>query len=231
MSDQGRTTTAAPALVLPLGGTEPGWSPADVTPYGPGYCRYVPGKGLLKVGYESRQYRWWLQTGPAKGIPGRAGLAGPREAMRDADRLTGLRAAGMFEKLTVDELRALYRELVQAYPGYGPELASVRDDVFGQLEIAALNPAYNGPDPVLFAQAVRLAFTGAVTQALRASPNSPCRGALTGAALQAIEAGPSAGAGRLVPPGPVRHGGTAGSPRPGDAAATTAQRTRPGAGR
>ena len=60
----------------------PGWFPARITPYGPGYSRYVPGKGVLRVGYEHRQYRWWLPAGT-----GRGGFATGRQAMRDADRL------------------------------------------------------------------------------------------------------------------------------------------------
>jgi len=63
----------------------PGWFPARITPYGPGYSRYVPGKGMLQVGYENRQYRWWLPAGP-----GRDGFATGRQAMRDADRLAGM---------------------------------------------------------------------------------------------------------------------------------------------
>ena len=179
------TVTPAPALLH--GGTEPGWSPASVTPYGPGYCRYVPGQGMLKVGYESRQYRWWLLTGPAKARPGRDGFADPREAMRDADRLTAMLAPGMFEALTIDELRALYRELVQAYPEYHSgttntgrwyeELASVRDDVFGQMEIAALDPAYRaGPAVVRPGRAAgvyRRTRAGAEGKPERSVP--PCR--------------------------------------------------------
>ena len=154
---------------LHAGAAEPGWSAADTTSYGPGYCRYVPGKGMLKVGYDRHQYRWWLQTGPGKAMDGRDGFTDPREAMQDADRLTAMLVPGMFDALTTDELMALYRELVQAYPH--AELASVRDDVFGQMEIAALDRRYNGPDPLLFAQAAQLAFSGALAQAMRASMN------------------------------------------------------------
>ena len=83
----------------------PGWLPARITPYGPGYSRDVPGKGVLQVGYENRQYRWWLQIGPAKAMPGRGGFARGREAMRDADRLAGMPAPGMAAAVTAGELR------------------------------------------------------------------------------------------------------------------------------
>ena len=65
---------------------EPGWSTARITPYGPGYSRYVPGKGTLHVCYEKGQYRWSLQTDAAEATTGQDGFARGREAMQAADR-------------------------------------------------------------------------------------------------------------------------------------------------
>ena len=65
---------------------EPGWSPARITPYGPGYSRCAPGKGMVQVYYENGQYRWRLHTGPAEAMPGQGGFARGRDAMRAADR-------------------------------------------------------------------------------------------------------------------------------------------------
>jgi hypothetical protein len=64
---------------------EPGWSPTRITPYGPGYSRYVPGKGMLQVRYGNGQYRWSLQTDAAAAMTGQDGFARGREAMRAAD--------------------------------------------------------------------------------------------------------------------------------------------------
>jgi hypothetical protein len=64
---------------------EPGWSPARIPPYGPGYSRDVPGKGTLQVCHEHGQYRWSLQTDAAEATPGQDGFATGREAMRAAD--------------------------------------------------------------------------------------------------------------------------------------------------
>lgn len=74
---------------------EPGWSPARIAPYGPGYSRCIPGMGMLLVCFENGQYRWWLQTGPAEAMPGQDGFARGRAAMLAADRLTGGPAPGM----------------------------------------------------------------------------------------------------------------------------------------
>jgi hypothetical protein len=68
---------------------EPGWSPARIAPYGPGYSRDVPGKGTLQVCYEKGQYRWWLQTDAGEAMPGQGGFARGREAMQAADRSVG----------------------------------------------------------------------------------------------------------------------------------------------
>ena len=152
----------------------PGWFPARITPYGPGYSRYVPGKGILQVGYEHGQYRWWLPAGP-----GRDGFATGRQAMRDADRLAEMLPPGMFAALDAGELMALYRELTQAHPRRGTatsgtgeweaKLTSMRTEVPGQLEIAALDAAYTGPGPLRFALAAQMTSAGAVGQSMRAS--------------------------------------------------------------
>jgi len=159
------------------------WFPAEVTPYGPGWRCYAPGKGLINVGYQGGGYRWWLQTGPARGMEGRAGFADPHDAMQDAARVTDRLAPGMFAALTRDELFALYRELAQAYPQHPggsragerwyTELSGVSGEVFRQMEIMALDPQYSGPQPLEFAQATRLAFTGAALQAMATSRNRP----------------------------------------------------------
>ena len=155
----------------------PGWFAARITPHGPGYSRYVPGEGMLQVGYENRQYCWWLQTGPDWARPGHGGFATGREAMRSADRHAGMLPPRMFGALNVDELMALYGELTQARPRRGAsgtgeweaELAWVRTEVFGQLMIAAADPAYTGPDPWGFAVAAEIASARAVEQTMRAS--------------------------------------------------------------
>ena len=186
----------------------PGWFPARITPYGPGYIRYVTGKGMLQVGYEHRQYRWWLPAGP-----GRDGFATGRQAMRDADRLAEMLPPGMFAALDAGELLALYRELTQAHPRRGTDtsgtgeweakLASMRTEVPGQLEIAALDAAYTGPGPLRFALAAQMTSAGAVDQAMRASQDRHrelLEGAATGQAIRA-SCRPARPAGAAVIPG------------------------------
>lgn len=159
------------------------WTSMPAGPHGPGWRCYVRDTGMLLVVRQGNGYRWWLQTGPSKAMPGRGGFADPGDAMDDAARSAGGLAPRMFAGLTRDELLALYRQLARAYPqhrdgsGVGDrwhrELEDVRAEVFRQMEITALDPFYIGPQPAAFAQAARLASFGAVTRAELASPQRP----------------------------------------------------------
>jgi hypothetical protein len=190
----------------------PGWFAARITSHGPGYNRYIPGKGMLQVGHENRQYRWWLQTGPDRARPGHGGFAIGRQAMRDADRHADLLPPGTFGALNADELMALYRELTQARPRQGTnetgewaaELASVRTEVFGQLMIAAVDPAYAAPVPWGFAVAAEITSAGAVEQTMTASQDRHRELREVPPTDQAIRA--AAPAPRTRPAGPVPGG-------------------------
>jgi hypothetical protein len=159
------------------------WNSVPESPHGPGWRCYVPGTGMLRVVRQDDGYRWWLQTGPDRALPGRGGFVDPGSAMQDAARVAGGLAPRMFAGLARDELLALYRQLARAYPqhrdgsGAGDrwyrELEEARSEVFRQMEITALDPYYIGPQPAAFAEAARLASFGAVSRAEMASPQRP----------------------------------------------------------
>ena len=170
------TTPARPATDDDL---EPGWSRDDPNPYGPGYQRHVPGKGIVRVvarsGYE---YAWYLSTtSRSEGLSWpQEGFPHPRDAMRDADHQVARMPLRMFERLTPGEAQELYRRLARAYDWgrYRPEetsLAQVRGELLEQMKIQATDPSYYGPDPHEFHHAVRAASSGAAEQAMRTSPH------------------------------------------------------------
>lgn len=167
---------------------EPGWSFDRTTPAGPSYCRYVPGKGMLKVVAQERDrgYAWCLSTSPARSllrpwesltVP-REGFTRPQDAMLDADRRISRQPSGMFESLTPSEARELFRRLAGAHnwPGDGHlDLDKVRNELSVQIRIHAADPTYRGPDPHRFVQAVFEASYGAAEQAMNASTNRSSR--------------------------------------------------------
>ena len=146
------TTPARPAAT---GDLEPGWSRDEPNPYGPGYQRHVPGKGIVRVvarsGYE---YAWYLSTtSRSEGLSWpQEGFPHPRDAMRDADQQVARMPLRMFERLTPGEAQELYRRLARAYDWgrYRPEetsLAQLRGELLEQMKIQATDPSYHGPDP------------------------------------------------------------------------------------
>ena len=179
------TTPTPPANPRNL---EPGWSFDRHTPAGPSYCRYVPGKGMLKVVAQDRDrgYAWYLSTSPARSllrpwesltVP-REGFTRPQDAMLDADRQMSQLPPGMFEALTPGAARELFRRLSGAHnwPGDGHlDLNQVRNELSVQIRIHAADPAYRGPDPHKFIQAVSEASYGAAEQAMNASTNRGSR--------------------------------------------------------
>jgi hypothetical protein len=180
------TTLTAPANSRDL---EPGWSFDRDTPAGPSYCRYVPGKGMLKViaqDSDRGEYAWCLSTSPARSlmrpwesltVP-REGFIRPQDAMLDADQRISRLSPRMFEPLTPGEARELFRRLTEAHnwPGDGHlDLDKARNELSVQIRIHAADPAYRGPDPHEFIQAVFQASYGASEQAMNVSPNRGSR--------------------------------------------------------
>lgn len=173
---------ATPTAPGPRVDLQPGWSFDRTNTAGPCYCRHVPGKGMLKVVALGQPggYAWCLSTSPA-GSPLRAwesltrpkeGFTGPVDAMLDADRAVSRMPPRMFEPLTPGEARELYRKLITAHnwPGTGhKDLDDARNELSIQIRIHATDPAYHGPDPHEFTQAVHQASYGAAEQAMAVS--------------------------------------------------------------